>query len=397
MQFRRPNMRPHNASGVTTCGSSRIRIIFVLATLAGTLLVAAPVAPGFAQTQSAGASGLHSVIRSIAQNVPSAFRPSANQASCVEYFINNHTYAETTCESISNVPHAGPQFASSSKDKQSVTSRPTSLLSSQKFSVIGDAGNQGRSVTPDTSYSQTLNCDDSNSNPAYHCWAGYSYTDSNEPYAEAIGDSMLVPGTPSSSYSTPFSAFWLGLYSCSGGCEESTTYLVQSGIMYGNHAVTGESSSNPVMFEEVVAPITISGVDCTTGFCGKTHSVSVGDNVTFDTEEASGEWDMSVYDSTSAVDQLYQVSTSTFGFSSLEFVVSTFEGFELTSSSQVPSVPAYGYGVSIFDAAHPLSNMALTLADWSDYDAPTSTTGITFYVYVTSGYNSYLDNFEWNT
>lgn len=345
-----------------------------------------------AQMQPRAESGVDHLVRSIAEHVPSSSRPSSNQATCLTYFTSNSTYVETDCESVPNVPITGvPSASAATASDQTPATNHMAPLGSNSGAVPNTASQSHKKVSPDNSYSQTLNCDDSSE--GYHCWAGYSYSDSNSPYDSIYGDNMLVPSVPSSSYSTPFALFWDGLVNCLTTCSPSTTHLVQSGLAYGWSGVTGRNSNNPTMFEEVVAPITIGGVDCSINFCGNYHAVSVGDNVTFGSEDDNG-WILSAYDSTTGVDQIYQISTSTFQYSYLAYAESTFEGLKLNSTSNLPSMPAYGYSTEITDSSSPLNPITLTLSDWSAFDAPTSGSGITFTVYVTTQ-NSTNDEFEW--
>lgn len=216
------------------------------------------------------------------------------------------------------------------------------------------------------SYTPTVDC-------SSHCYMGYEYN-SGAPYEGMYAYEISPTAVPSSSYNNPFASFWTGLESSSTGT------LVQSGISYGNYAVTGYGSSTPVAFAEIVGSYTIGGINCNTSFCGFTDAVNVGDDVTFGQYLQSGYWYATYedYSTNPVIAKTYTVSASTLNYPSMDYGIETFEGYQLSSTSQLPSLSVYADGLSLWTSG--TNQITIYLSNWIQAYSPSSTSGLSLIV-----------------
>ncbi len=279
--------------------------------------------PGFRSASANGAISIGPVVSSVQQSNSSV--------------ISEIRYASA------HTPYPGCWFYSFSNS--SYRALPCSLpVSTAKVRAM-PITDQGLAVAKDPSYSENLNCD---SSPQYKCWMGYEYSQ-NGPYQATYADYMTATSGASSACSpssTCGDSFWIGLTDCTDSSCTGNAALVQSGLLYGDYEVTGYHNNQPVAFAEVF----VNGLGCgSTGFCGITQEVSVGTTLTLGDYLCSDNvhWCATFSDSNGVY--IYNaLTTSQVGFSSFPYMLTSYEGTEITSLSQVPSTPISGQYLSIW-------------------------------------------------
>lgn len=221
-------------------------------------------------------------------------------------------------------------------------------LHNTRTNVWNTLGCANSNTAPMSSLNAAMNCNVSGSN---RCFLGLQGT--NTPASAliyGISASDLSPTkAPGTQYTTPFASFWVGAES------SQQNVLIQSGVWYGNTF----SSSTPTMWVELVGPFTWNGLNCNTQFCGATHAVSVGDTIepfeywTRNCKTCAQYWYATAYDATTGVDLVVSINVA----NGLYYGYATFEGYELTSLSMLPSSPLNAYDVQIYSQSGTASNI----------------------------------------
>jgi hypothetical protein len=107
--------------------------------------------------------------------------------------------------------------------------------------------------------------------------------------------------------------------------------------------------------------------------------VNVGDDIQLaDYYSSNGYWYSIANDVSTSTEAIYYVAASSLdSYTSLSYAQVTFEGYQLTSSSQFPTTPLYQDGISIYSGT---SQINININSWGQLAEPTSSSGLSLTV-----------------